>query len=81
MEWKIEKDCHEVKDVEFKFARNVVSQKLIPYSFVSHFFIPDSLSLVNRTEIRKLFSENNSFGNTSSLISHVDISEINIPAA
>ena len=51
MEWKIEKDCHEVKDVEFKFARNAVSQKLIPYSFVSHFFIPDSLSLVHISEI------------------------------
>ena len=31
--------------------------------------------------MRKLFSENNFFENTSSLISHVDIGEIDISAA
>ena len=36
---------------------------------------------VIRTERRKLFGENNFFGNNCSLISHVDISEINISAA
>ena len=49
---------------------------------MSRTLIPHSLSLIHisdiviRTEMRKLFSGNNFFGNNCSLISHIDISEI-----
>ena len=55
--------------------------------FCPHSFILHSLSLVHisevviRTEMRKLFSENNFFGNICYLIFHINISEINISAA
>ena len=65
-----------------------VPQKLIPHSFFPHYFI--SHWLVHISEIRKLLFalklENYSvriflFGDTCSLISQVDSSEINISAA
>ena len=46
MEWKIENNCLGVENAEFKlFELNVVSQKLIPNSFVPHFFILRLLGL------------------------------------
>ena len=58
MEWKIENNCHGVKNVEFKFAiceLNVVSQKLIPHSSLPHLLIPHLLNLVHISDI-KLFA-------------------------
>ena len=48
-------NCHGVENAEFKlFELDVVSQKLIPHSFVLHSFIPQSLSLVHISKIKLL---------------------------
>ena len=53
MEWKIENNYHGVENGKFKlFELNVVSQKLIPHSFVPNYFILHSLSLVHIIEIK-----------------------------
>ena len=44
---------HGVKNAEV-WELNVVSQKLLSHSFVLHSFIPNSLSLVNISEIKLL---------------------------
>ena len=49
MEWKIENNCHGVKNANCEL--NVISQKLIPFSFLPHLFIPYSLNLVHISDI------------------------------
>ena len=66
MELKIVNDPKVGQNVEWKLENKCHGVKNVEFKF---------------TEMRKLFSENNFFRNTCSLIPHVDISEINISVA
>ena len=50
VERKIESNCHRVKNAEFKFK----IQKIIPNSFVPHFFYSTFISTILKVALKKL---------------------------